>query len=143
MDPDALLLVVRGGPQKPRAPTNHRLFASISAATVMLYRAIFTFFAVLAIAGTAAEEAPTGDPCLAEDYAEANCALPCPSNESPTLHNLTSRWLCLQTARAALRVATSSRDTGELHTCFPCLAAVSCAALSMPRCLTLASVHAA
>ena len=143
MDPDALLLVRARRAAKATSSYYHRLFASISAATVMLYRAIFTFFAVLAIAGTAAEEAPTGDPCLAEDYAEANCALPCPSNESPILHNLTSRWLCLQTARAALRVATSSRDTGELHTWFPCLAAVSSAAMAMPRCLTLASVHAA
>ena len=38
----------------------------------MLYRVVFAIFAAIAIAGSAAEEA-AADPCLAEDYAEANC----------------------------------------------------------------------
>ena len=88
----------------------------------MIYRIAFAIFAAIAIAGSAAEET-AADPCLAEDYAEANCTHLC--HQSPceiycitcTAHLLTySTHYCapLQTARAVRRVATSSRDMGEL-----------------------------
>ena len=38
----------------------------------MIYRVAFMLFAVLALATSAAAAEP--DPCLAEDYAEQNCA---------------------------------------------------------------------
>ena len=43
---------------------------------MQLYRVLFALVAIVAL--TAAEDAP--DPCLAEDYAEANCA--CPAHHS-------------------------------------------------------------
>lgn len=87
----------------------------------MIYRIAFAIFAAIAIAGSAAEET-AADPCLAEDYAEANCTHLC--RQSPceiycitcTAHLTYSTHYCapLQTARAVRRVATSSRDMGEL-----------------------------
>ena len=42
------------------------------AASAMLYRAVFLLLAFVTISSGASAETP--DPCLAEDYAEANCA---------------------------------------------------------------------
>jgi hypothetical protein len=39
----------------------------------MLYRVIFTLFTIMAVAHAAEEGG--ADPCLSEDYAEANCML--------------------------------------------------------------------
>lgn len=108
-------------PHAKRASLPNQSHTRVGAFVPMIYRIAFAIFAAIAIAGSAAEET-AADPCLAEDYAEANCTHLC--RQSPceiycitcTAHLTYSTHYCapLQTARAVRRVATSSRDMGEL-----------------------------
>ena len=100
--------------QRPCSPRT-RVRAARPQSPMQLYRlllALIAFFALFAV--TAAEDTGS-DPCLAEDYAEQNCARTCRARAraSERALALTRASPSPQTARAAPKAATSSRATSE------------------------------
>ena len=93
----------------------------------MLYsKVLFVVVAILSV--TAVSAAPQeSDPCLAEDYAEQNCALALfpraraivRACTGPMLTSVVLSNLAAQTPRAARAAATRPRATGTLHSVIP------------------------
>lgn len=71
---------------------------------------VFLVFAVLSVSAQAGEDA--ADPCLAEDYAEANCAPPTPAQARSPANRFSLQSCVPQTAHAALRAATRNPGMG-------------------------------
>ena len=64
-----------GGPPRVRATPTRAVRGGACAGEIMLYRIVAFLFVALALANAQEDGAPAAnDPCLAEDYAEANCA---------------------------------------------------------------------